>query len=210
MADIYEDACVVNPASFSDKKGASLDLSSGGDDKTELSSSESDDVSTAPDVDDRHDYIPGIGMATANQSRARPCPVLNVISFLLLLLICCLLAVVVSMYLAVQQSINQGQEKMGKVTNMEQLFTNELSIILEHQENLTNRMRQQMMTQEAMMKKLSIVLEMQKNITSAWDQQIRKLSIPGGEDQQVKAMSRAIVAELWQKFIAMKKMSWFG
>eukprot|EP00058_Branchiostoma_floridae_P015190 XP_002600678.1 hypothetical protein BRAFLDRAFT_67742 [Branchiostoma floridae] len=114
MADIYEDACVVNPASFSDKKGASLDLSSGGDDKTELSSSESDDVSTAPDVDDRHDYIPGIGMATANQSRARPCPVLNVISFLLLLLICCLLAVVVSMYLAVQQSINQGQEKMGK------------------------------------------------------------------------------------------------
>ncbi|XP_066301929.1 uncharacterized protein [Branchiostoma lanceolatum] len=223
MADIYEDACRVNPSSFLDQKGTSLDLTSGEDGKadisffpihltlillwlplTELSGSETDDDNTSPDIDDQHDYIPGVGMKPAghDQTEDRPWPLLNVISFILLLLICCLLAVVVSMCLAVQQSIDQGQEKMGKVTKMEQMLTNELSIILEHHENLTNQMSLQMMSQEAMMKKLSVILQTQENITNGWGQQLKKLSPVGMEDRQIQSLSRSIIREF--------KQQWYG
>ncbi|CAH1237989.1 Hypp5496 [Branchiostoma lanceolatum] len=210
MADIYEDACRVNPSSFLDQKGTTLNLTSDEDGKAELSGSESDDDNTAPDIDDQHDYIPGVGMKPAghDQTEDRPWPLLNVISVILLLLICCLLAVVVSMCLAVQQSIDQGQEKMGKVTKMEQMLTNELSIILEHHENLTNQMSLQMMSQEAMMKKLSVILQTQENITKGWGQQLKKLSPVGVQDGQIKTLSRAIISEFQRQMMA--KSRWFG
>ncbi|XP_078702799.1 uncharacterized protein LOC144928394 [Branchiostoma floridae x Branchiostoma belcheri] len=212
MADIYEDACTVNPTSYPDEKsGPTLDLSPAAGGKTDVSSSECDESFPAPDIADHHGYIPGVGMATAGQSPGRSGTLLKIVSFILLMLSCCLLAVVVCMCLAIQQSVDQEQEEMGKVTRMEQLLANDLSIILTRHENLTNQMSQQVMNQEAMVKKLSDILTSQENITGGWSQLMEKMSAIGESDEEhIKKLSSSIVREVMQQFMSWRKHMWFG